>query len=295
VADIERTQGPVEVFHRDANRVSQVFINVAGNDLAGVAGEVERLVNQPPLEYALGNLPADHEHLADDDAFARRLGEYLQNQRRPHRRELMRREIAQQFGVDPDRLKLPQGIRVEVRGEVKGMRDSFAEMGFALVLAVLLVYLVMAAQFSSWLDPLVMVVAAPLGLVGVAVALWATDTSLNIQSLMGVLMMVGISVSNSVLLVEFANRRRAEGLGAPEAAVSAARTRLRPILMTTLATVVGLLPMAIHLRPGDEMNLPLARAVIGGLIGSTLLTLFAVPVLYTLLKPRGPAAREEDL
>jgi multidrug efflux pump subunit AcrB len=174
------------------------------------------------------------------------------------------------------------------------MRDSFAEMGFSLSLAVLLVYLVMAAQFASWLDPLVMIAAAPLGLAGVAVALWATDTSLNIQSLMGVLMMVGISVSNSVLLVEFANRQRAAGLPTREAVASAARIRLRPILMTTLATVVGLLPMAIHLRPGDEMNLPLARAVIGGLVGSTLLMLFAVPVLYTLLKPAGPAASAGD-
>ena len=113
---------------------------------------------------------------------------------------------------------------------------------------------------------------------------------MNIQSCMGVLMMIGISVSNSVLLVEFANRLRATGLATREAIVKAAVTRLRPILMTSLATIVSLLPMAIHLRPGDEMNLPLARAVIGGLAGSTVLTLLAVPVLYILLKPRGPAA-----
>src|SRR5205085_3026042 len=104
-----------------------------------------------------------------------------------------------------------------------------------------------------------------------------------------VLMMVGISVSNSVLLVEFANRQRAAGMATLAAVVSAARIRLRPILMTTVATVVGLLPMALHLRPGDEMNLPLARAVIGGLVGSTLLTLFVVPVLYLLLKGRSGA------
>jgi hydrophobic/amphiphilic exporter-1 (mainly G- bacteria), HAE1 family len=161
----------------------------------------------------------------------------------------------------------------------------------------------MAAQFSSWLDPLVMIVSAPLGLFGVIFTLWLTGTSLNIQSCMGVLMMVGISVSNSVLLIEFANRLRSgagEGTGsAPtptvaglqtrEAVTLAARIRMRPILMTTIATIVGLLPMAIHLRPGDEMNLPLARAVIGGLAVSTLLTLFVVPVLYTLLKPRQAA------
>jgi multidrug efflux pump subunit AcrB len=143
----------------------------------------------------------------------------------------------------------------------------------------------MAAQFSSWLDPLIMIVAAPLGLVGVAITLWATSTSLNIQSCMGILLMVGISVSNSVLLVDFANRLRNEGMKTLEAVALASRTRLRPILMTTIATIAGLLPMALHLHPGDEMNLPLARAVIGGLTGSTLLTLFVVPVLYLYLKP----------
>jgi multidrug efflux pump subunit AcrB len=173
------------------------------------------------------------------------------------------------------------------------MRSSFKEMGIALALAVLLVYLVMVAQFASWLDPLVMIVSAPLGLMAVGFTLWLTGTSLNVQSCMGVLMMVGISVSNSVLMVEFANRQRAGGMGTRDSVISAARIRLRPILMTTIATVVGLLPMAIHLRPGDEMNLPLARAVIGGLTGSTLLTLFVVPVLYTLLKPRRERAAGE--
>jgi multidrug efflux pump subunit AcrB len=159
-------------------------------------------------------------------------------------------------------------------------------MGFSLLLAVLLVYLVMAAQFSSWLDPLIMIVAAPLGLIGVVAILWATGTSLNIQSCMGILMMVGISVSNSVLVVEFANRQRAAGLDTLAAIVSACRIRMRPILMTTVATIIGLLPMALHLRPGDEMNVPLARAVVGGLAGSTVLTLFVVPLLYTLFKRR---------
>ena len=164
------------------------------------------------------------------------------------------------------------------------MRDSFKEMAWALVLAVVLVYLILAAQFSSWIDPFIIIVAVPLGLIGVVGTLWLTDTSLNIQSCLGVLLMVGISVSNSVLMVEFANHQRQAGMDALSAAISAARTRLRPVLMTTIATIVGLLPMAIHLRPGDEMNLPLARAVIGGLTVSTILTLFVVPVLYALLK-----------
>jgi multidrug efflux pump subunit AcrB len=281
VARIERTQGPVEVYHDQSSRVSQLYVSVTGNDLARVASQVEKIIDKPPLEFALKNLPDDKVELADNEEFQHQLSGYLNAKRN---KRALREEIRKTYGVDADRLKLPQGVRVQVRGEVHSMRESFKEMAFSLGLAVLLVYLVMAAQFSSWVDPLIMIVAAPLGLIGVAVILWATTTSLNIQSCMGVLMMVGISVSNSVLLVEFANRQRRAGMEILEAVVSAARIRMRPILMTTLATIAGLLPMAIHLRPGDEMNLPLARAVIGGLAGSTLLTLFVVPVLYLLLK-----------
>ena len=119
--------------------------------------------------------------------------------------------------------------------------------------------------------------------------LWLTGTSLNIQSAMGVLMMIGISVSNSVLMVEFANRQKSSGMSTYDAILSASCVRLRPVLMTTIATLAGLAPLAIHRHPGDEMNLPLARAVIGGLAGSTLLTLFIVPVLYTLVHRDPPA------
>jgi len=196
----------------------------------------------------------------------------------------------------PSPCALPRGVRVTVRGEVASMRSSFAEMGWNLILAVLLVYLVMAAQFSSWVDPLIVIVAAPLGLVGVAVMLWATRTSLNIQSAMGVLLLIGISVSNS---------RAAGGVCQSPARsmdgdickrrLEAARTRLRPILMTTIATMACLVcPWRSHWQPGDEMNLPLARAVVGGLAGSTLLTLFVVPVLYVLLKPAPSAGAGTD-
>ncbi|HLJ95174.1 MAG TPA: efflux RND transporter permease subunit [Gemmataceae bacterium] len=279
VARIERSQGPIEVHHRNASRINQLFVSVSGNDLARIAGEIERLVDQPPLEYAMTNLPNDRTHLAENADFRKDFESYLKRSKKT-----LRTEIQKKYGVDAERLKLPQGVRVQVRGEVSSMRQSFADMGFSLLLAVVLVYLVMAAQFGSWLDPLIMIVAAPLGLIGVIGMLWATGTSLNIQSCMGILMMVGISVSNSVLVVEFANQQRADGLEIGAAIVRAARIRLRPILMTTVATILGLLPMALHLRPGDEMNVPLARAVVGGLAGSTLLTLFVVPVLYTLFK-----------
>lgn len=289
VATIERTQGPIEVYHQNANRVSQLLISVSGNDLAGIARDCERIINEPALDYALGNLPDNKKHLADNEDFKKNLAAYLKNPR-PH----ILRNIKKAYGVDLQRLKLPEGVHVELRGEVSSMRESFKQMAQMLLLAIVLVYLVMAAQFSSWLDPLIMIVAAPLGLIGVAVLLWITNTSLNIQSAMGVLMMVGISVSNSVLVVEFANRQRALGLDTLSAIVTASVTRLRPIIMTTLATIAGLLPMAVHLKPGDEMNLPLARAVIGGLTASTVLTLFVVPVLYVMLKPRGPAAPTEE-
>jgi multidrug efflux pump subunit AcrB len=287
VARIVRTQGPVEVFHHEIDRVSQVFVNVAGNDLARTARDVDRISLRLPLEYALGMIPADRRlELGNDPEFWKRFEKYLKNPAAPERSAL-----AKQYGVDPDGLRLPRGVRVRVQGEISRMRESFREMAFSLSLAVLLVYLVLAAQFGSWRDPLIMIVAAPLGLLGVAFMLYLTGTSLNIQSCMGVLLMVGISVSNSVLVVEFANGRRNDGGDSFEAVVSACRIRLRPILMTTLATVAGLLPLAIHLHPGDEMNLPLARAMIGGLAASTLLTLFVVPTLYLVLSPRARPAQ----
>src|SRR5262249_4871445 len=207
MARIERAQGAVEVYHHDVNRVSQLFVNLVGNDLSRVAAEIERRVDRPPVEYALANLPADKEHLAESEGFQKEFRSYL---RKPSK--ALRAEMQRKYGIDAEQLKLPQGVYVKVRGEVSSMRQSFADMGFNLILAVLLVYLVMAAQFSSWLDPLIMIVSAPLGLIGVIGMLWVTGTSLNIQSCMGILMMIGISVSNSVLVVEFANRQRRSGL-----------------------------------------------------------------------------------
>jgi multidrug efflux pump subunit AcrB len=290
VADIERTQGPAEIYHYDIDRVSQIFVSVAGQDLAGAAAEIERVVAEFPLKYALGQLPVGMGHLAEDERFKETLEKYLYEQKNFKRRDRLARELRDKYQLDLAALKLPAGVRFSVRGEVRSMRDSFAEMAFALGLAVALLYLLMAAQFASWRDPLIMIVAAPLGMIGVLATLWLTGTSLNIQSFMGILMMIGISHSNSTLIVDFANRKRREGQDTFSAIVGAARARLRPVLMTSLATVLGLLPMAVHLHPGDEMNLPLARAVIGGLVSSTFLTLFVVPALYLLLKPRGPEA-----
>ncbi len=302
VATIERTQGPIEVYHHNVNRVSQIYASATDNDLAAIDRDVRHVVEGLPLAFALSRLPDDKRQLAGNAGFRTQLEEYvagrqpgllgrtLGSKRKQPGNAALRKTIEKQTGVDPETLRLPQGVRVELRGEVRIMQDSFRQMAISLILAVLLVYLIMAAQFQSWLDPLIMIVAAPLGLIGVAWVLWLTGSTLNVQSLMGVLMMVGISVSNSVLLVEFANEKRREGQDARTAIAEAARVRLRPILMTSVATLCGLLPMAIHLHPGDEMNLPLARAVIGGLSSSTLLTLFVVPVLYTLFHRSQPAS-----
>ncbi len=177
----------------------------------------------------------------------------------------------------------PDGFSVRLTGQVLAQREAFAGLRLAGLLALALVYMVLASQFRSLVDPLVIMLSVPLGVSGVLVALTVTRTTLSVNSLMGVIMMVGIVVSNGVLLIDFANVLRRRGMPLFEAVVEAGRTRLRPIVMTTVATVVGLLPMAAGLGEGSETNLPLARAVIGGLTVSTVFTLFLVPALYTAL------------
>jgi hydrophobic/amphiphilic exporter-1 (mainly G- bacteria), HAE1 family len=182
--------------------------------------------------------------------------------------------------------KLPPNIRVDVRGLIVTMRSSFKSFGLGLLLAVLLVYLILVAQLSSFTDPFLIVLAVPTGLIGVIVTLVLTGTTLNIQSLMGVVMLQGMVVSNSILIVDFANVLRGEGRSLREAVVQACRIRLRPILMTSLATVVGLLPMAFKIETGSEAYAPLARAIIGGLMSSIVLTIFVVPAAYLLMYRR---------
>jgi HAE1 family hydrophobic/amphiphilic exporter-1 len=182
--------------------------------------------------------------------------------------------------------KLPANIRVNVRGLVVTMESSFKSFGIGLLLAVLLVYLILVAQFASFIDPFLIVLAVPTGLVGVIFTLAFTGTTLNIQSLMGIVMLQGMVVSNSILIVDFANVLRSQGHSLVEAVAHSCRIRLRPILMTSLATVVGLLPMAFKLETGSEAYAPLARVIIGGLITSIILTIFVVPAAYLLIYQR---------
>jgi multidrug efflux pump subunit AcrB len=181
---------------------------------------------------------------------------------------------------------LPEGVRVTVRGSVQGMQASFKSFGLGLLLSVLLVYLILVAQFRSWIDPLIILLAVPTGLTGVLVTLLLTGTTLNVMSLMGVVMMVGIVVSNSILIVEFTHRLREDGKSLREAVALACRVRLRPVLMTSLATLIGLLPMAAGIGSGSEAFAPLARAIIGGLAVSVVLTLFIVPAAYLIIYRR---------
>ena len=169
---------------------------------------------------------------------------------------------------------------------MESQRESFIALLGAFILAIVLVYMVLASQFKSLLDPFIIMFSVPLGLIGVLWALFLTETNLSVTSFMGVIMMAGIVVSNGILLVDYTNRLRGRGMELQEAVILGGRTRLRPILMTTLCTILGLIPMAIGLGEGSESNAPMAIAVIGGLSISTLLTLIFIPTLYTIFETR---------
>jgi multidrug efflux pump subunit AcrB len=186
--------------------------------------------------------------------------------------------------------KLPAGIRVATRGKVQGMEASFRSFGLGLILALVLLYLILVAQFRSATDPVLILLAVPPGVTGVLLALYLTGTTLNVQSLMGVVMMVGMVVSNSILIVEFTHRLREDGMPLLDAVVNSCRIRLRPILMTSLATVFGLIPMALKLGTGSEAYAPLARAIIGGLLVSVAATVFIVPAAFLLVYRRRAVA-----
>ncbi|HEX9077957.1 MAG TPA: efflux RND transporter permease subunit [Desulfuromonadaceae bacterium] len=185
--------------------------------------------------------------------------------------------------------KLPPGMRITVRGQNEVMTQSFKSLAVGLVLATLLVYFLMVVLFQSWVDPFIIMMAVPGALMGILWMLALTGTTINVESLMGAIMAIGIATSNSILLVSFANDIRTEKAATPaEAALEAARTRLRPVLMTALAMIIGMLPMAFAMGEAGEQNAPLGRAVIGGLLVATLLTLFVVPVIYSILRTRMP-------
>jgi multidrug efflux pump subunit AcrB len=181
---------------------------------------------------------------------------------------------------------LPSNIRVTLRGMVQGMEASFKSFGIGFTLSFILLLLILLAQFRSFIDPFLIMLAIPMGFIGVLIILPLTHTTLNVMSLMGVLMLIGIADSNSILIVDFAHKLEEQGLSVADAVITACRVRLRPILMTSFATIIGMLPMAMKLGTGGEQYTPMARAIIGGLTSSVLLTVFIVPAAYLLVYRR---------
>ena len=230
VAQLTKLVTPTEVDHYQIQRVVDIYVNPAGEDLGRVASQVHRLIRST---------------------------------------------------------KLPAGVRIDLRGMVQSMTESFQSFAAGLLLAVVLLYLILVAQFSSFKDPFLIMLAIPMGFIGVMIILPLTHTTLNVMSLMGVLMLAGIAASNSILIVEFAHRLQQQGLSVEDAVISSCRVRLRPILMTSLATIIGMAPMALKLGTGSEQYAPLARAIIGGLAASVLLTVYIVPAAYlAVYRPR---------
>src|SRR5882757_4359083 len=190
---------------------------------------------------------------------------------------------------------LPPGTKIIVRGQVESMNEAFNRLGIGLAFAALLVYLLMVVNYQSWLDPFIIICALPGAFCGIVWSLFLTQTTFNVPSLMGAIMSIGVATANSILLVTFANELRATGIAPLEAAVTAGYTRLRPIIMTAFAMIIGMLPMALGIGEGGEQNAPLARAVIGGLSVATFATLFFVPLMFTLIHGRNANNQQEAI
>jgi multidrug efflux pump subunit AcrB len=185
--------------------------------------------------------------------------------------------------IDSLRSQLPRGSRVVIRGQVQTMKTSYEGLLLGLVFAIMLDYLLIVVNFQSWLDPFIMITALPAALAGIAWFLFITNTTLSVPALMGTIMCMGVATANSILVVSFATEQMAEGKDAMQAALQAGYTRFRPVLMTALAMIIGMVPMALGMGDGGEQNAPLGRAVIGGLIFATVSTLFFVPTLFSVL------------
>ena len=196
--------------------------------------------------------------------------------------------------IDGLRQQLPRGSRVVVRGQVQTMRASYIGLLSGLAFSIVLVYLLIVVNFQSWLDPFIMISALPAALAGIAWFLFITHTNLSVPALMGAIMCMGVATSNSILVVSFATEKMAEGMDSVAAALEAGFTRFRPVLMTALAMIIGMVPMALGLGDGGEQNAPLGRAVIGGLLFATVSTLFFVPAFFSVLQgSRRHSAQEE--
>ncbi len=231
LASIRRGAGVAVVSHYDIQPLIDIYGSVQGRDLGGVAGEINKIVQDSKKE-------------------------------------------------------LPRGSQLMVRGQIETMRSSYAGLLGGLAFSIVLVYLLIVVNFQSWLDPFIIISALPAALAGIVWFLFVTHTTLSVPALIGSIMCVGVGTANSILVVSFAREQMAEGKNAVSAALEAGFTRFRPVLMTALAMIIGMVPMAIGLGEGGEQNAPLGRAVIGGLLFATVATLFFVPVFFSLLHER---------
>jgi CzcA family heavy metal efflux pump len=228
LVEVKPAQQVAVVSHYNIKPVIDLYISVEGRDLAGVAAQVDKLVNQ----------------------------------------------------LRPD---LPRGVSIDIRGQVQTMKSSFLGLGIGLAMAIVLVYLLIVVNFQSWVDPFIIITALPAALAGIVWMLFLTGTTLSVPALTGAIMTMGVATANSILMVSFARQRLHDGLPPLSAALEAGATRIRPVLMTALAMIIGMIPMAIGFGEGAEQNAPLGRAVIGGLIFATVSTLFFVPVVFAAI------------
>ena len=265
VATIERKETPLVISHTNVQPTFDVFANVQGTDLGTVAAQLDKMVAEycpPPARsgwwsgwFSKGAAPT------------------------PQKDE--KGEVKKD--VNPICANLPPGIRIEVRGQVESMKTAFTNLGYGILFAAMLVYFIMVVNFQSWTDPFIIITALPGALCGIIWILFLTGTTFSVPSLMGTIMSVGVATANSILIVSFAKEQLTSGKTPMQAALAAGFTRLRPVLMTASAMIIGMVPMALGMGEGGEQNAPLGRAVIGGLIFATISTLIFVPVVFSMI------------
>lgn len=268
VATIERKETPLVINHTNVQPTFDVFANVQGTDLGTVATQLDKLVAEycPPQTSNAGS-------------WWSRL--FSKGEAQPTTPGGEKAEVKKD--VNPICANLPPGIRIEVRGQADSMKTAFTNLGYGILFAAMLVYFIMVVNFQSWTDPFIIITALPGALCGIIWILFLSGTTFSVPSLMGTIMSVGVATANSILIVSFANEQMKAGKNAMQAALAAGYTRLRPVLMTASAMIIGMVPMALGLGEGGEQNAPLGRAVIGGLIFATISTLLFVPVIFSLI------------
>jgi multidrug efflux pump subunit AcrB len=273
LAPIRRSDSAAVISHYAVAPVYDVYVNVQGRDLGGVADDVQKIVDAfkpaPKPDAAPTATPEPPTFWSKVALNLFGLAYYF-NQAAP-------------VPADPDSV-LPTGSQILVRGQVASMTSAYTGLGVGILFAIGLVYFLMVVNFQSWLDPFIIIMALPGALAGIVLMLFLTNTPLSVPALMGAIMSIGVATANSILVVSFANEQRHAGHSSFDSALAAGRTRLRPVIMTALAMIIGMLPMSLGLGEGGEQNAPLGRAVIGGLMVATLFTLLFVPVVYSVLR-----------